>query len=177
MFFFFQAEDGIRDFHVTGVQTCALPIFGASGLPTTYPPSGVTAAVSAQLCPAGASIGSIGSPLTAASSPDPQAARASASGAAMAVKRTRRKFGIRRFLCREGEANPMGGPGRSTGRLYPQLCPRFKAVRLEEFLELALERCPRVGARHDHAVYREAGRPADSGPSPLLRGNLGEATG
>src|SRR5436309_4775284 len=26
MFFFFQAEDGIRCFHVTGVQTCALPI-------------------------------------------------------------------------------------------------------------------------------------------------------
>src|SRR5690606_39604802 len=26
--FFFQAEDGIRDFHVTGVQTCALPISG-----------------------------------------------------------------------------------------------------------------------------------------------------
>src|SRR5690606_39444775 len=26
---FFQAEDGIRDFHVTGVQTCALPIFGS----------------------------------------------------------------------------------------------------------------------------------------------------
>src|SRR5690606_40439011 len=25
--FFFQAEDGIRCFHVTGVQTCALPIF------------------------------------------------------------------------------------------------------------------------------------------------------
>src|SRR5437764_10510362 len=28
-FFFFQAEDGIRDTSVTGVQTCALPIFGA----------------------------------------------------------------------------------------------------------------------------------------------------
>src|SRR5690606_40606777 len=28
--FFFQAEDGIRDFHVTGVQTCALPISTAS---------------------------------------------------------------------------------------------------------------------------------------------------
>src|SRR5207253_8446131 len=27
MFFFFQAEDGIRDGHVTGVQTCALPIY------------------------------------------------------------------------------------------------------------------------------------------------------
>src|SRR5690606_40068253 len=26
LLFFFQAEDGIRDFHVTGVQTCALPI-------------------------------------------------------------------------------------------------------------------------------------------------------
>src|SRR6266702_5510111 len=28
VFFFFQAEDGIRDGHVTGVQTCALPISG-----------------------------------------------------------------------------------------------------------------------------------------------------
>src|SRR2546428_1268634 len=27
-FFFFQAEDGIRDLIVTGVQTCALPICG-----------------------------------------------------------------------------------------------------------------------------------------------------
>src|SRR6266511_4840930 len=27
VFCFFQAEDCIRDFHVTGVQTCALPIF------------------------------------------------------------------------------------------------------------------------------------------------------
>src|SRR3712207_7203316 len=28
-FFFFQAEDGIRDIGVTGVQTCALPIYSA----------------------------------------------------------------------------------------------------------------------------------------------------
>src|SRR6267378_6695370 len=28
-FFFFQAEDGIRDLYVTGVQTCALPIWRA----------------------------------------------------------------------------------------------------------------------------------------------------
>src|SRR6266498_6143969 len=27
LFFFFQAEDGIRDADVTGVQTCALPIY------------------------------------------------------------------------------------------------------------------------------------------------------
>src|SRR5690606_22231114 len=31
--FFFQAEDGIRDFHVTGVQTCALPISRSPGTP------------------------------------------------------------------------------------------------------------------------------------------------
>src|SRR5260370_2474047 len=33
LFFFFQAEDGIRDSSVTGVQTCALPIcrFGGMG--------------------------------------------------------------------------------------------------------------------------------------------------
>src|SRR6266513_4398675 len=29
-FFFFQAEDGIRDRNVTGVQTCALPIFAGT---------------------------------------------------------------------------------------------------------------------------------------------------
>src|SRR2546430_10715097 len=31
-FFFFQAEDGIRDLTVTGVQTCALPIFRSKTL-------------------------------------------------------------------------------------------------------------------------------------------------
>src|ERR1039457_1395960 len=30
VFFFFQAEDGIRDYKVTGVQTCALPIYISS---------------------------------------------------------------------------------------------------------------------------------------------------
>src|SRR5690606_15175732 len=33
--FFFQAEDGIRDFHVTGVQTCALPISAVETLGST----------------------------------------------------------------------------------------------------------------------------------------------
>src|SRR5437016_10841240 len=40
LFFFFQAEDGIRDWSVTGVQTCALPIylltFGAIFLPEAW---------------------------------------------------------------------------------------------------------------------------------------------
>src|SRR5262249_57028265 len=31
-FFFFQAEDGIRDWSVTGVQTCALPILALRSL-------------------------------------------------------------------------------------------------------------------------------------------------
>src|SRR5215467_12003615 len=39
-FFFFQAEDGIRDYKVTGVQTCALPICPTSSAPRqTQPPS------------------------------------------------------------------------------------------------------------------------------------------
>src|SRR5688572_11068855 len=33
-FFFFQAEDGIRDLTVTGVQTCALPIYLPLGVDT-----------------------------------------------------------------------------------------------------------------------------------------------
>src|SRR3989449_7754721 len=37
-FFFFQSEDGIRDVAVTGVQTCALPIY-----PTGHPASPATA--------------------------------------------------------------------------------------------------------------------------------------
>src|SRR5688572_31155956 len=35
IFFFFQAEDGIRDLTVTGVQTCALPIFSLDALKIT----------------------------------------------------------------------------------------------------------------------------------------------
>src|SRR5207237_7083470 len=47
-FFFFQAEDGIRDSSVTGVQTCALPISGrAAGR------AGLTAAVLCSLRNAG----------------------------------------------------------------------------------------------------------------------------
>src|SRR5690554_7341553 len=37
VFFFFQAEDGIRDADVTGVQTCALPILRLARLFTTAP--------------------------------------------------------------------------------------------------------------------------------------------
>src|SRR5690606_39483527 len=37
---FFQAEDGIRDFHVTGVQTCALPISARCVMQHSYPTRG-----------------------------------------------------------------------------------------------------------------------------------------
>src|SRR5699024_11288638 len=69
-FFFFQAEDGIRDRNVTGVQTCALPIYGPRPLPRSVLPrrihhniasmSNVTATTGAsnpnQLAPPGAAL-------------------------------------------------------------------------------------------------------------------------
>src|SRR3712207_7796410 len=51
--FFFQAEDGIRDIGVTGVQTCALPIFTGYNLygatPTVTAPDGTPLPVTAQV--------------------------------------------------------------------------------------------------------------------------------
>src|SRR3712207_9045125 len=40
MRFFFQAEDGIRDIGVTGVQTCALPIWSRICMPRPWSLSG-----------------------------------------------------------------------------------------------------------------------------------------
>src|SRR5258708_1953025 len=52
-FFFFQAEDGIRDDLVTGVQTCALPISGRypNCAASTGPTSGPGPAMAAKWCP------------------------------------------------------------------------------------------------------------------------------
>src|SRR5207237_5780010 len=57
-FFFFQAEDGIRDSSVTGVQTCALPIFLvravrslASGTATPRPQDPSLATTAPKLAP------------------------------------------------------------------------------------------------------------------------------
>src|SRR5690606_40600425 len=63
--FFFQAEDGIRDFHVTGVQTCALPISkppaapldGAGGARTRGAAGGFAGPVSAGCGAAGVAAG------------------------------------------------------------------------------------------------------------------------
>src|SRR3989449_4560484 len=43
-FFFFQAEDGIRDVAVTGVQTCALPIYTSGDAPVPWDSGRKTAA-------------------------------------------------------------------------------------------------------------------------------------
>src|SRR5688572_31138613 len=63
-FFFFQAEDGIRDLTVTGVQTCALPISNAGGL-VGNGCVGHGASPGTSLRPTGrSSIGHTGRPLT-----------------------------------------------------------------------------------------------------------------
>src|SRR6266511_2652049 len=65
--FFFQAEDGIRDFHVTGVQTCALPIFSITARiranEITMPPRAATAP---PVCPVPAPRGTTGVPVESA---------------------------------------------------------------------------------------------------------------
>src|SRR2546426_7981197 len=48
-FFFFQAEDGIRDYKVTGVQTCALPISGRRQCRSS-PPSSLPAPTASPAC-------------------------------------------------------------------------------------------------------------------------------
>src|SRR5688500_20223503 len=49
--FFFQAEDGIRDYKVTGVQTCALPISVAAPSGSA-PPTSSAARTAPDGCPA-----------------------------------------------------------------------------------------------------------------------------
>src|SRR5256886_4057166 len=50
-FFFFQAEDGIRDLTVTGVQTCALPICCISPLKRTSTDSGMSRGITPVAAP------------------------------------------------------------------------------------------------------------------------------
>src|SRR5205807_6832077 len=52
--FFFQAEDGIRDYKVTGVQTCALPISDGSA---------AASCATIFLCPAGLAVYAFGPPI------------------------------------------------------------------------------------------------------------------
>src|SRR6266508_2988264 len=47
--FFFQAEDGIRDGHVTGVQTCALPIWPDGEERSVLPSASAAATLACQV--------------------------------------------------------------------------------------------------------------------------------
>src|SRR2546421_2837850 len=58
-FFFFQAEDGIRDLIVTGVQTCALPIYGGEYITRVRTKGFVIATIGIPLLTAGLMGGSI----------------------------------------------------------------------------------------------------------------------
>src|SRR2546426_545017 len=64
-FFFFQAEDGIRDYKVTGVQTCALPICAVAAVTLC---AVITSGVGAWACAAVARGGSDATPSIATSS-------------------------------------------------------------------------------------------------------------
>src|SRR5438034_6832398 len=84
--FFFQAEDGIRDHCVTGVQTCALPIFNA-------PPRAARGALSGALsgrARGGALSGATGGALSGALSRASGGALGCASGGALSRSEERR---------------------------------------------------------------------------------------
>src|SRR5687768_18368342 len=58
IFFFFQAEDGIRDVAVTGVQTCALPILDpAPAMTGTRPADVLTQSSTTRICSSWLSVG------------------------------------------------------------------------------------------------------------------------
>src|SRR3712207_8652538 len=69
LIFFFQAEDGIRDIGVTGVQTCALPISRSEGraaliayLPVGYPDVDASIAAMVAAVEGGADVVEVGVP-------------------------------------------------------------------------------------------------------------------
>src|SRR5690606_40894888 len=94
---FFQAEDGIRDFHVTGVQTCALPIFARHGSSMTE-----GAAVEAALA--------------GPASPSRANAAASAGSAASEARSAARSRGV--ALGRAALARPRRSEERRVGRAW-----------------------------------------------------------
>src|SRR6266403_240447 len=84
-FFFFQAEDGIRDLYVTGVQTCALPICRVRARPR----GGITGAGGVALVGGGADDGVAARAHAALAGVGPRTGIAVVAGAAVALRRVR----------------------------------------------------------------------------------------
>src|SRR2546427_3650209 len=135
-FFFFQAEDGIRDLTVTGVQTCALPICardcgarGGGGGP------GAIAGESTP-CPAVASRGALFAPRPAAmpalwlcllwEAPQPQCPQGQAACVRLLPLLGHRCVPLRggTRLSEYPGADGSGGPRRLAGSLYIAGAPR-----------------------------------------------------
>src|SRR3989449_7835013 len=87
-FFFFQAEDGIRDVAVTGVQTCALPILLALAMAQVI--------LAERLAPTPADARGLERSL-----PTPQQAATFLGTEARDIRRLAREFEIGRASCRE----------------------------------------------------------------------------
>src|SRR5215467_14698899 len=83
-FFFFQAEDGIRDYKVTGVQTCALPISDAFSRPSKLRLLEISPTATRSRAAISAAIGAASDPepLPHAMQPNPARWKPSASSAA-----------------------------------------------------------------------------------------------
>src|SRR5690625_551860 len=88
-YFFFQAEDGIRDGHVTGVQTCALPICQSAPAPAPAE----AAASQAPAAPEKPASAPSASPVTAASA-DVETINSGDVYAGPAVRRLGRQLGV-----------------------------------------------------------------------------------
>src|SRR5690606_31843510 len=108
----FQAEDGIRDFHVTGVQTCALPI-STVGAPTdrtrsplhaTPPTCTITGDRAAAHAPARGGAGPRGGASRAPAGPRGGASRAPAGPRGAAPARARSRSGPPGAAARPGTA-------------------------------------------------------------------------
>src|SRR5256885_7354479 len=163
-FFFFQAEDGIRDYKVTGVQTCALPIYRLAerdrgrprlrrGLDTRDPGPGPRGAPG---CPAGAARSGRG---RAAHPCRPLSQLVPAPAAAVC-----RTTGLLRSPGLHARAGP---DGRGAARSHP-------GVRGEPTRCLGLRRAAGRALRAHHGRHAEIARSAATTATigPRTRGGL-----
>src|SRR6266478_7918828 len=91
LFFLFQAEDGIRDLTVTGVQTCALPIF-MPGLSLWHDQVMVLRQFAGGHAPYGPEVRAVGCKDPVIGRHEDRRARCGSEGHQLAVRRSRKDF-------------------------------------------------------------------------------------